>query len=202
MKLITSPTTPFGRKVGVILREKQLAFELVPELPWEPTTKASEYNPLGKVPALITSEGETFFDSPVIVEYIETLNASPRFIPTYPLDAVRVRQIEALADGITDAGVVVFFERKRDATQQKADWITRHLGKIQRGLDFAETKLAGKTWFYGEQMTVADIAMACSILWLEYRLPDTQPRQRTALAELVARLEKRPSFLATQPPVA
>lgn len=65
----------------------------------------ARYNPLGKVPALVTDEGEYWFDSPIIAEYIELLDIAPAMLPGEPLAALKVRQLEALADGIMDAGL-------------------------------------------------------------------------------------------------
>ena len=105
MKLLASLTSPYARKIRVILAEKALPFELVVDSPWEANTRIPELNPLGKVPVLVADSGETFFDSPVIAGYLDTLGAPPALLPGDALDAVRVRQTEALADGVTDAAV-------------------------------------------------------------------------------------------------
>lgn len=73
----------------------------------------ARYNPLGKVPALVTDEGEYWFDSPIIAEYIELLDIAPAMLPGEPLAALKVRQLEALADGIMDAGLVSVREQAR-----------------------------------------------------------------------------------------
>src|SRR5262245_59747576 len=107
MKLVASKTSPYARKIRVILAEKQLPYEFVPENVWDAATKIGTYNPLGKVPALVTHEGEHFFDSPVIAEYLDS-KGKARFLPEVGIERVRVKQDEALADGITDAGILIF----------------------------------------------------------------------------------------------
>ena len=110
MKLLASLTSPYARKIRIVLDEKGLPFELVVDSPWEANTRIPELNPLGKVPVLIADSGETFFDSPVIAGYLETLDTAPALLPASGLDAVRVRQTEALADGVTDAAVAALLE--------------------------------------------------------------------------------------------
>ena len=73
MKLIMSLTSPFARKVRVVMAEKRIDYEPVVDIPWEPTTRVPEYNPLGKVPVLVMDDGSTLFDSRVIVEYLDHL---------------------------------------------------------------------------------------------------------------------------------
>ncbi|HRJ25570.1 MAG TPA: glutathione S-transferase N-terminal domain-containing protein, partial [Thauera sp.] len=88
MKLLASLTSPYARKIRIILAEKALPFELVVDSPWEVNTRIPTLNPLGKVPVLITATGETFFDSPVIAGYLETLPAPPALLPADALDEI------------------------------------------------------------------------------------------------------------------
>lgn len=200
MKLIASLTSPYVRKIRIILAEKNLPFELLNEPPWEPGSRVSEFNPLGKVPALVSDDGETFFDSPVIADYLETLGAAPQLVPANRLDAVRIKQIEALADGITDAGVVWVLEGRRNADKQDENVITRQRGKIERGLEMMAQKLQGREWLYGDSLSLADIAAGCCLLWLDVRLPQLGWREGwPALAAYADKLGKRPSFANTVP---
>lgn len=202
MKLVGSLTSPYVRKIRVALLEKALPFDFVNDPPWEPGTRVADYNPLGKVPALVTDEGEVFFDSPVVAAYIETLDAAPALLPAPTLEAIRVRQLEALADGITDAGVVWLLETRRSADKQDAGTIARQRGKIERGLDVLEARLAGREWLHGENLSLADIAAGCCLLWLDFRLPQFDWRSgRPVLSAYAARLAQRPSFAQTVPVV-
>ncbi len=106
MKLVGSYTSPFVRKLSILLLEKGITFEFINELPYNADNGVAQFNPLGKVPVLVTEEGECWFDSPIIAEYIELMNVAPAMLPRDPLESLRVRKIEALADGIMDAGLV------------------------------------------------------------------------------------------------
>ena len=110
MKLIGSLTSPFVRKVRVLLAEKGLDFELVQENVMSPDSTVPDYNPLRKVPVMATDEGENLCDSSVITEYVDGLCA-PHFIPPDGLERALVRRDEALGNGIADAGVLIFYER-------------------------------------------------------------------------------------------
>lgn len=118
MKLIGSYTSPFVRKISVILLEKRIPFEFVNESPYSESNGVARYNPLGKVPALVTDDGECWFDSPVIAQYLELLGVAPPMIPADPRAALRMRQLEALADGVMEAAQALVREKARPGAQQ------------------------------------------------------------------------------------
>ncbi len=201
MKLLASLTSPYARKIRVILAEKALPFELVVDSPWEANTRIPEVNPLGKVPVLITDGGETFFDSPVIAGYLETLGAAPALLPADALDAVRVRQTEALADGVTDAAVAALLESRRPDGERSAREIARQTEKIDRGLAELERRLDGRHSFNGGQIRLGDIAAAVALAYLDLRFPDLDWRNRhPGLVPFAERMFERESFKRTQPP--
>jgi len=200
MKLIASLTSPYVRKVRILLLEKGIPFELVNDSPWEATTHVPDFNPLGKVPALLTREGEVFFDSPIIADYLETLGVYPPELPADAMASLRIRQLEALADGIADAGVAWLTETRRPADKQMPENIERQRGKVSRGLDALEKNLTGHAWLHGGAFSRADIAAGCALLWLDFRLPTFDWRKsRPALTDYAARLATRPSFEQTIP---
>ncbi len=200
MILIASLTSPYARKIRVLLLEKGLPFELVVDVPNTPGSQVAAFNPLGKVPALVTEVGETFFDSPVIADFIDLISPAAPALPADPLDALRVRQLEALADGITDAGVIWVLETRRAASQQDEALIDRQLAKLERGLDALELRLGDHDWLLPGGFSRADIAAACALLWLDFRLPQYAWRNgRDALTSYVARIAQRPSFASTVP---
>ena len=201
MKLVASLTSPYARKIRVMLAEKKLPFELVVDSPWEPTSTVPEINPLGKVPVLITDDGETFFDSPVLAGWLETLSVAPRLVPADPLEAVRVRQLEALADGIIDAVVIIVREGRRPEAQRSDEVVARQLQAIERGLDRFEQLATGRSWLHGDGMSLGDIAAGVMLGFIELRLPQVDWRSgRTALSALADRLFERDSFRDTLPP--
>ena len=200
MKLVASKTSPYARKARVILAEKQLPFEFVPENVWDAATRIGDFNPLGKVPALVTEEGEHLFDSPVIAEYLDSLGGGARLIPGTGLERARVKRDEALGDGIADAGITVFLERKRDAARQDAAWIARQLGKMDTGIAAIARELGQKPFLRGDAMTLGDIACGCALFWAEFRMPELGWRvKHPSLDAWAKRLESRASFASTRP---
>lgn len=200
MKLITSPTTPFGRKVRIVLLEKKIPFELVNDIPWNADTQVGTFNPLGKVPVLVLKDGETLFDSRVIVEYLEHVSPVGHLLPQDPGSRIRVRKIEALADGITDAAALVFLEFKRPESQQSRDWMLRQQGKVFKGLEALSETLGEGHLFLGNKLTLADIAAGCCLGYLDFRFPDIKWRDAHAnLAAFYEKIGARPSFRETIP---
>jgi len=201
MKLIASLTTPYGRKVRIVLSEKHLEAEWVEENVWSADTKVALYNPLGKVPVLILDDGMTLFDSRVIVEYLDGAVPVSRLIPEGGRDRAMVKRWEALGDGIADAGIAVFLERKRPFDNQGSEWIIRQLGKIESGIAAAARELGERKFCHGETYTLADIALGCALLWVEFRLPEITWRETYPnLKAWIERIEARQEFVDTRPP--
>ena len=148
MKLVGSYTSPYVRKISIVMLEKGITFEFVNDMPYEAQNKVTQYNPLGKVPALVTDDGEVWFDSPIIVQYLELLDIAPALLPREPLASLKIRQIEALADGIMDAGLVSVREQARPPAQQSETELLRQrekhivgIGKAQRDGCLAEADI-------------------------------------------------------------
>ncbi len=201
MKLFASLTSPYARKIRIILAEKKLPFELVVDSPWESNTQVPEVNPLGKVPVLIADDGEAYFDSPVIAGYLETLGAPPAMLPVDAREAVRVRQTDALADGVTDAAVTALLESRRPDGERSEGVIARQIEKIKRGVDAMETHAAGRTWLHGDAPGLGDVAVGVALAYLDLRFSAIDWRNgHPALAALAERLFARPSFADTTPP--
>jgi glutathione S-transferase len=199
MKLIASTTSPFARKVRVVLAEKNIPCEFIVDIPWNADTDVPKFNPLGKVPVLVRDDGDTLYDSRVIVEYLEQVKAWPMLIPVEAEAMIAVKKFEALADGIADAAAAIFIERKRPEAQQSADWIARQRAKIDNGLATLNTMVEGP-WCMGTAFTLADIAAGSTLGYLAFRFPEIDWRgQCPALAALYARLSERESFQATVP---
>ncbi len=202
MKLVTSLTSPYGRKVRVVLAEKKIPFQLQVENPWAPDSAVPTYNPLGKVPVLVLEGGVSVFDSRVIVEYLDHASPVSNLIPAEHKSRMAVRGIEALSDGVTDAAVALFLERKRPAEQQSADWLVLQEKTLFRGLEALAEALGENTWFLGNGITLADVACGCTLGYLDLRFPEID--WRTAhpnLAKLADKLATRASFQDTVPVV-
>ena len=202
MKLVTSLTSPYGRKARVVLLEKKLPFQLQVENPWLPDSPVPSLNPLGKVPVLVLEDGVTVFDSRVIVEYLDPLSPVAHLIPGEPKSRMVVRGVEALADGVTDAAVAVYLERKRAPELQSAEWMTLQEKTLFRGLEALSEALGEKPWYLGNSMTLADIACGCMLGYLDLRFAEIDWRgAHPNLAKLFEKLMTRPSFKETVPVV-
>jgi glutathione S-transferase len=203
MKLIATLTSPYARKVRIVLAEKRIECALVDDSPWAPGTAVGSWNPLGKIPVLVLDDGSTLFDSRVIVEYLDTVSPVGRLLPEPGRQRIAVRRWEALADGICDAASAQVLELRRPARQQSKTWLERQAGKVDAGLRELARDLGERNWCSGEGYSLADIATGCALGYLELRLPGLSWRDDYPnLARLAERLARRPSFAETRPPAA
>jgi glutathione S-transferase len=201
MKLIASLTSPYARKVRIALAEKKIEYELSEASPWTADTTVPSYNPLGKIPILVLDDGTNLYDSRVIVEYLDTVSPVSRLIPEPSRQRIAVKRWEALADGICDAAAAIVLEAKRPARQQSKDWLARWRAKIDRGVMELASELGDKPWCNGEAYSLADIATACALGYLDFRHPAIDWRGAYPnLVKLAEKLAKRPSFADTLPP--
>ena len=196
MKLIGSKTSPYVRKVRVILAEKSIEVAFVEDNVWSPETKVTAFNPLTKVPTLVLDDGEPIYDSRVIAEYLDTLPGAT-FLPKEARARALARRDEALGDGIADAGILCRLERQRDPARQDPAWISRQMDKVQAGIAAVSRSVASRK--ADAPMTLGDIACACALLWVDFRMPELGWRKDAALKAWIEPIEKRPSFARSQP---
>jgi glutathione S-transferase len=199
MKLVGSLTSPFVRKVRIVLSEKRIVYDFDVDIPWESDTRVAEHNPLGKVPILIMDDGTALYDSRVIVDYLDSANPVSRLMPEFNRERSMVKRWEALADGISDAATTIFLERKRPESLQSTEWISRQQKKAMLGLEVAARDLGDKKWCEGNVYTLADIALGCTLGYLSFRFPEMKWRMFPNLVRLVDTLEERASFIETAP---
>ncbi|VXC40516.1 glutathione S-transferase C-terminal domain-containing protein [Massilia sp. 9I] len=201
MKLIGSVTSPFVRKVRVVMADKKLDFSFEQENVWVPETMIQQVNPLGKIPCLVMEDGSTLYDSRVIAEYLDTISPVCKLLPPNGRDRAEVKVWEALADGVLDAAILVFIERRDRAPElQSAQWIERQLGKVHAGLREMSTRLGESAYCMGIHYTLADVAAGCALGWLAFRFPEIDWRgDYPNLARLADKLAERPSFRDTAP---
>ncbi|WP_171962939.1 glutathione S-transferase [Bordetella trematum] len=203
MKLIGSLTSPYVRKVRVVMAEKKLDYQLELENVWSPDSQIQQFNPLGKVPCLVMEDGGALFDSRVIVEYLDTLSPVARLIPQSGRDRAAVKCWEAIADGMQDACVAIVRENTRPEAQRSPDWIERQYSKIHAALRAMEDSLGENAHCMGVNYTLADIAVGCALSYLDLRFAALNWRHDHAnLARLDEKLAARPSFMDTAPPPA
>jgi glutathione S-transferase len=205
MKLIGSHTSPYVRKVRIVMAEKKLDYQHEPEDVWA-NDRVDKSNPLGKVPCLVLSGGEAIFDSRVIVEYLDTRSPVSRLIPEGSRERIEVRTWEALADGILDAAILARLEQTwpgRTAEQRSQAWVDRQLHKVNVSVAAISTGLADKPWCSGIHLSLADIAVGCALGYLDFRFPQIDWRgPHPNLAKLADKLATRQSFVDTRPPTA
>lgn len=201
LQLIASPTSPFARKVAIVLAEKKIESQLVDASPWADGNPVHAWNPLGKVPVLVLDDGTCLYDSRVIVEYLDSVSPVSRLIPEQSRQRIMVKRWEALADGICDAAVAIVVETRRPVRQQSKDWNARQRRKVVTGVAEMARELGDKAWCNGEGYSLADIAVGCALGYLDLRLPETGWRiAHPNLGRLAEKLAKRPSFHDSAPP--
>ncbi|MGO3892348.1 MAG: glutathione S-transferase C-terminal domain-containing protein [Paenalcaligenes sp.] len=202
MKLLGSLTSPYTRKVRVVMAEKKLDHELILENVWSADSDIGRYNPLGKIPCLLVDDDSSLFDSRVIVEYLDTLSPVGRLIPQSGRERAATKCWEAIADGLLDAAVAIHIERNRRPPElYYADWVTRQEGKIHAALEHMNTALGEQPFCTGISFTLADIAVGCALGFLDLRLPSINWRESFPnLDRLHEKLLERPSFSSTIPP--
>jgi glutathione S-transferase len=205
MKLIGSPTSPYVRKVRMVMAEKKLDFQLVTEDPWSGDAVLKS-NPLGKVPCLVMEGGEAVFDSRVIVEYLDTLSPVGKLIPPSGRERVEVRTWEALADGLLDAAILARLEATwpgRAPGERSQAWIDRQMSRVGTALKSMSQGLGETAWCAGNGFTLADIATGCALGYLDFRFPHIDWRgDYPNLERLHGKIAARPSYLDSAPPAA
>lgn len=198
MRLYHSPTTPFGRKVMVLLHETGLMSQVevitVSGTPLAPGTMPVAQNPLGKIPVLIRSDGMALYDSRVICRYLDQLADAGLYGSG---DAMwQVLTLEATADGILDAAVLIAYElRLRPEDKRFPDWVHGQWAKVTRALDMLEQRPLGP-------LDMGQIALGCALAYLDFRHDARQWRVgRPNLTAFAAEIAVRPAMQVTQPPV-
>jgi glutathione S-transferase len=203
MKLLGAVSSPYVRKVRIVMAEKKLDYQFVPEDVWAADTSIGQSNPLGKVPCLVMEGGEALFDSRVIVEYLDTLSPVGKLIPGMGRERAEVKTWEALADGVLDALILARLEANwagRTKAQRSQAWIDRQMVKVHASLDAMAKGLGDKPFCAGIHLSLADVAVGCALGYLDFRFADIDWRSsHPSLARLSEKLAQRPSFADTKP---
>jgi len=200
MKLHYALASPYGRKVMVTAIEAGVADRIEKVQAMLDGLKGNEEkhvkdNPLGKIPALVTDDGQALFDSPVICEYLDALKGGKLFPAPGPARWRALRQ-QAMADGIMDASVLRRYERLRPETGQSQEWDGKNKRAVMRTLDQLEAhadELDGP-------LDIGKIAVGCALGYLDFRFAAERWRQgRPKLAAWYEKIAQRASFLDTMP---
>ena len=201
MQLLTGPTSPYCRKVEVLLRESGLK-EHVTEVmgsgtPLEPNPTTIVTNPLGKIPALIRDDGPALYDSRVICRYLDSLAGNVYYPETRLWE---VLTLEATAEGIIDAALLMAYEwRLRPEDKRFEPWVEGQWTKIARALDVIEARWMSHL---GGRLDMSHIAVGCALGYLDFRHDARGWRNgRPSLAAWFAEFSGRPSMQDTVPQI-
>ena len=198
MILRTSPTSPFGRKPRLAAAVLGLTerIEVVSADYFDETDSLRNQNPLGKVPTLLLADGTALYDSRAILEYFDHLAGGGRLIPAEPAARFAALTLQAIGDGILDAGVLRRLETLfREAPQHSERWLAHQAGKMSRALDLLDAAPPSEG-----DILVGEIAVACGLGFIDFRLGDDWRAGRPRLAGWFERFAGRcPGFDATAP---
>ena len=200
MRLFDNPASPFCRKVRVVLHETGQTDDVeivkVMASPSNPDKDNTAQNPLGKIPTLARSDGPAIYDSRVICRYLDAISGGK----LYPEGRIwEVLTLEATADGIMDAAVLMVYEaRFRPEEIRSAEWTEAQWGKVSRALDAIEARWMSH--LHG-RLDAAQIAVGCALGYLDFRHGNRDWRgTRPGLAAWYSEFAARPSMEATVPP--
>ena len=199
MILRSAVPSPFGRKVQIalsLLGMDDVKFE--PADTMDPRDSVRAQNPLGKIPVLVLEDGTNFYDSRVILEYLDHRAGGGKIIPREPDQRFAVLRLQALCDGILDASILTIYEtrwRKTEAHEPK--WLEHQAGKVTRALTALE---AAPPALEAGLPNVGQIALACVLGYRDFRFGSGwrsgDPRLVAWLDNFAARV---PAYAATKP---
>ena len=202
MQLRSSPSSPFGRKVKMATYILGFDDQVTPVLTdtLDPNDIICEVNPLGKIPAL-EDDGTTYYDSRVIMEYLDAKAGGNKIIPASGLARYEVLTRAALMDGILDAAILVIYERRmRPEDKYVESVVERQRGKITRGLEAIAAK--NPSYGNGAMPDIGEIGLACVLGYLDFRKQvnwrDHAPNLGSWLADFAAVV---PGYKDSMPPM-
>ena len=199
MILRSAVASPFVRKVriaaGILGLDGRIKLE--PADTVNPSDTVREQNPLGKIPALVLDDGMVLFDSRVILDYLDHVAGGGRIVPADPKARFAALRLQALADGLMDASILLVYEgRWRDPAKHEPKWVEHQAGKVARALaslEAAPPALAGTP-------DVGQITLACALGYRDFRFEGTWRKDHPRLMQwLNAFAAAVPAFAATKP---
>jgi glutathione S-transferase len=199
LTLRTSPASPFGRKIkiaiGVLGLDRDVRVQAASTQ--DPQDPLPKQNPLGKIPVLLLDGGEALYDSPVILEYLDALAGGGRILPKEPRQRFAALRLQALADGLMDASILISYEaRYRPAEKHEPKWLDLQAGKVARALAF----LDGAPPALSSPPDVGQITLACALGYRDFRFAGTWRKDYPGLVRWLEDFAARvPAFAATAP---
>lgn len=197
MKLRSSPPSPFGRKVKIAAKLLGVYDQLTVENgdTKDPSDSLRQQNPLGKIPILILDDGETIYDSRVIIDYLDEI-AEKSVIPATGAARRQAQTLQSLADGITDASILIVYEsRLRPENERSQGWVDYQSEKVERAMTWLEDNCPSME----DGINVGHIALACALGYRDLRFSsdwrDGHPKLASWLADFEAKV---PAFEQTK----
>lgn len=198
MILRGSPTSPFARKVRIAAHVLGLADRIEVQATDlnDPAEPLRRQNPLGKIPTLILDDGSTWYDSRVILELLDHIAGGGIIIPREAPARFEVLRLQALCDGMLDAGVLIVYEsRYRPAELHVQSWLDRQADKIARGLDALEASPP----ILKPTPDVGQITLACLLGYHDLRFAGAWRSSHPRLADWLDRFAAQvPAYEATK----
>jgi glutathione S-transferase len=192
MKLLFTKRSPYARKARIIALEKEIPLELVDEDLQNKSPRLLDANPLGKVPTLILDNGTTVYDSPVICQYLDSLNDKMIMIPRLGPERIEVLKWEAFADDLMTAAINLYMEKVRHPYDFHKDFVTAVEKNIGGSYVYIEKNLSGLANF-----NLAVVAVVSAIGYIHFRLPHLQVKGE--LRQWFTEVSQRPSIAQTVP---
>jgi glutathione S-transferase len=194
MRLLWSSRSPFARKVMIAAHELGVAAEIVTERvvvdAADPNPQVTRFNPLGRIPTLILSDGRALHDSAVIIEYLD-LRFDGGLVPGSGRERWDALTLQALADGIMEADLRLLEERKHPDGGKRDAYVAGMRAKIAAALDHLEGMPP-------TEITVGEVALGSALAHLDFRFADEPWRAgRPRLAAWFSEFSARPSMRAT-----
>jgi glutathione S-transferase len=200
MKLYGSLTSPFVRKVRMVLLEKKIAHEMSVEGPADAAGNVARLNPLRAIPVLERDDGDVYFDSIAICEYLDSLNDTPRLYPASGEPRWQALRWHALGQGMMEATVARFVELRTPADKQDAATASKHEARIAAALAFANERVPASGFIQGAQIGISDIVMAAALGYVDLRYAHDWRGKYPKLATWFAPISQRASFVDTLAP--
>jgi glutathione S-transferase len=200
MILRSSPASPFGRKVRIALSLLGLDgdVQIEPADTGDVNDNVRQQNPLGKIPVLIAEDGTAYYDSRVILDYLDYRAGGGKIVPREPAQRLAALRLQALCDGILDASILTVYEsRWREAERREPKWLEHQAGKVTRALNALEAAPPP----LDALPNAGQITFACALGYRDFRFGGNwrgdHPRLVAWLDSFAARV---PAFAATKPP--
>jgi len=195
----SSPASPFGRKLRIALSVLDLEGEVRTEAadPTNVNDSLRRQNPLGKIPVLIAEDGAAYYDSRVILDYLDYRSGGGKIVPREPAARFAALRLQALCDGILDASILTIYEtRWRKANMHEPKWLEHQAGKVTRGLAALEAAPPPLDAI----PNIGQITLACVLGYRDFRFGgdwrNDHPRLIAWLDNFAAHV---PAFAATRP---